>query len=355
MTALAVVAAVLALAVGALAGYLVGRGRHRVPQAAVVDAGPVGAYLRSLSEFGQQVTPVWAAQIEDSRRHSEESVTQLTAKFAGIAELLEVSVRASRASVSEGDDSIFHSSREALDEVVAALNSAVEQKRRTLEGLRALIAVNDQMRAMTVEVAKIASQTRLLALNAAIEAARVGEAGRGFGVVAIEVRELADLSGATGQRIEQMVDQVSEAISGALAMAEETAVVETTIVDDANRNVQRVLEDLRRFVEALQGSSAELGATADSIRREIAESLVHFQFQDRVSQKLSHVSDGIDAFPQVLERAQGAGPAALEPVDVEQLLEQLRSSYTMAEEHLAHPGGTAGPAPAADDCDITFF
>ena len=170
--------------------------------------------------------------------------------------------------------------------------------------MRAVGALNDEMKVMTAQVSRIAAQTRLLALNAAIEAARVGEAGKGFSVVAAEVRELADLSGATGERIEEKADRATSAIANALAAAEAGAAVESAMVNDANEKVQSVLESLLTFVSSLHDASADLGHTAAEIKDEIAQSLVHFQFQDRIAQQLTHLTKGIDSFSEALHHAE---------------------------------------------------
>jgi methyl-accepting chemotaxis protein len=214
------------------------------------------------------------------------------------------------------------------------------------------VELNDQMKGMTAEVTRIAQQTHLLALNAAIEAQRVGDAGRAFGVVAMEVRELANLSGSTGQRMGLMADQVRDAIAAAFALAEENVELEGSMVADAHTKVDAVLDDLQSLVTDIQGSSAELGIATGGIKDQIEESLVQFQFQDRIGQTLSHVQDCIDSFPPALERAQAGGVAALQPLDTDALLNLLKQSYTMAEEHQVHGSGTP---VAVQEAEITFF
>jgi methyl-accepting chemotaxis protein len=348
-----VAAAVVCGVVMGIAGYLIGRrARSGAALPDGVSADPVAAYVRSLTEFGDRVIPVWASHVESSRQQMESAVGALVDKFAGIVALLDGVLSSSQSAVGDTQSQLFDTSRGRLGEVVATLNHAIEQRQQTLAGMRTMVELSDQMRVMTVQVSRVAAQTRLLALNAAIEAARVGEAGSGFQVVAGEVKELADLSGATGRQIEQMVDKISEAINLALSTAEATAVAETTTVHEANDKVQTVLDDLRGFVDGLQNSSDDLGRTATEIKDEIAQSLVHFQFQDRIGQRLGHVADGIESFPEVLRQANAGGAAQLEPIDYLGMLAELEKSYTMVEEHQLQ--GTGAPA-AEPDTEIVFF
>jgi methyl-accepting chemotaxis protein len=337
----------------ALAGYLVGRRtRGAGARPGDVPAGPVDAYVRSLTEFGERVTPVWAAHVESSREQMETAVGALVDKFASIVLLLDGALRTSHDAVGDTSNELFDSSRGRLAEVVATLNHAIDQRQQTLAGMRAMVELSDEMRSMTTQVSRIAGQTRLLALNAAIEAARVGEAGSGFQVVAGEVRELADLSGATGQRIEQMVGKIGEAITVALSAAEATATEEGAAVHEANDKVTTVLDDLRGFVDGLRGTADELGRTTADIKDEIAQSLVHFQFQDRIGQRLGHVADGIESFPQALRLASAGGPEQLAPIDCLSMLADLEKSYTMVEEHQVNDAGAPATGP---DTEIVFF
>jgi methyl-accepting chemotaxis protein len=215
-----------------------------------------------------------------------------------------------------------------------------------------LVELNDQMKGMTAEVTRIAQQTHLLALNAAIEAQRVGDAGLAFGVVALEVRQLANLSGSTGQRMGLMADQVRDAIAAAFSLAEENVELEGSMVADASAKVNAVLDDLVTLVTEVQDSSEELGQATGGIKDEIEGALVQFQFQDRIGQTLGHVQDCIDSFPPALAQAQAGGPGGLQPLDNDALLDQLKQSYTMVEEHQVH--GSGAPV-AVQEAEITFF
>jgi methyl-accepting chemotaxis protein len=351
--ALSILLAVTCTAVAGWGGFVVGRrSADRTGSTGQDVVARLVPYLHSLDVFAETVTPVWAAHVESSRQQMENAVGQLVSTFAEIVTLIDRVLGSSGVTASNQHTEVFETSRTRLSRVVGTLDNTLDLKRKTVDGLRVLLGLNEEMRQMTTEVTRIASQTHLLALNAAIEAERVGEAGRAFSVVAMEVRQLADLSGATGQRIGQKAEEVSEAIVSAVNIAEAGAEREATLVTDAESLVTSVLDDLMGMISSLRSSSQELSRTAEDVKGEIARSLVQFQFQDRISQTLEHLRDCIKVFPEHLTAAQGAGPEHLQPLDSNGLMEELRSSYTMAEEHHVHD---SGEAVAVKETEITFF
>jgi methyl-accepting chemotaxis protein len=337
----------VALAIGVAAGHGLARWRAGREAPAIGPQPMPGERPASgMAEFASAVAPVWSAQIDSSRGQMETAVGELTERFAGIVENLDSVLTSSSGALHDGHGGAFDRSRERLGDVVGTLNNALTAKRRSLAELKSLLELNDELRQMSGEVTRIAAQTNLLALNAAIEASRVGVAGAAFGVVAMEVRQLADRSHHTSERMADKVAGVATAITSVLESAEESAGREDQAVAHANAEVQAVMDDLMTVLSRLRESSDQLEQAAVGIRSDISDSLVNLQFQDRVGQVLEHLRDSIEQFPAVI--AESGGQA----VDAKALLDRLAAKYTMAEEHEAH---RSGASTTVSESEITFF
>lgn len=346
------VVAVVAAAVGLAVGYRLGR-RRAAPAAPVrSDAAAVDAHQRGVETFAGAVAPVWSNQVESSRAQMEAGVGAVTAEFSRIVENLDAVLASSSAALTDthGGGS-FERGRERLGHVVDTLDNALTAKREALQDLSGLLALNDELRQMTTEVAQIASQTNLLALNASIEAARAGKAGAGFGVVAHEVRALADRSLQTSERMADKVAGIGTAIDTVLTKASGDAEREGTEVTRANGEVREVLEDLHAVFSGLRDSSDQMERAAVDIRAGVSEALVNLQFQDRVGQVLEHLRDNIERLPVVVAGARDENGAP-RPLDPKPLLDELAATYTMRQEHDAHRTGASADVP---ESEITFF
>lgn len=322
-------------------------------QTPALSVAEVEKYISGLDQFAEQVTPVWAAQIDSTRQQIEQAITLLTQRFAGITSNLDSALRSSHSTLSGNGEEVFVSSNMHLQKVVHSMDEALHENLAVLQRIRSLAGFIDELKQMAKEVARIAEQTNLIALNAAIEAARAGEAGRGFAVVADEVRKLSNLSGETGKQIGAKVEQVSSAIQTALVAVEKSTQNEAEAVAACNGNIQTVMDNLHDVFAKLQNYSSGLSHSAHAIKGEIDESLVHFQFQDRIGQILEHVKDSIADFPKQLNRSHDGGVFALRPIDADHILSGLTSTYTMESEHHAHGNGHRAVEPQTQD--ITFF
>jgi len=318
-------------------------------------------YLASRKQFGEEIAGVWTSHIDASRTQMETAVVALVERFSSIVMKLEQALAASGAARNhEGGNivELFAASEKELRSLLDMLAAAAASKQQMLQKIEGLQEITVQLQRMAADVASIAWQTNLLALNAAIEAARAGEAGRGFAVVATEVRMLSNRSADIGKQIAQQVGQISAAIGATSQAAGESMREENRAAQASEAVIGKVLSAFRGVTDALVQSSDLLQRESSGIQSEVSDALMQLQFQDRVSQILSHVQQNIARLPSYLdEHAQRAGNG-LPPLDARALLAELESTYAMAEERTLHGRGTL-PAPQQQAQqqaeELTFF
>ena len=149
-----------------------------------------------------------------------------------------------------------------VEGVIDAIRNQAEKTKKDAQLISTLVDQTNKIGTIVQTIEDIASQTNLLALNAAIEAARAGEAGKGFAVVADEVRALASRSSSSTQEITKMVSQIqSDANSANESMTNtlgemkdlaERATGVTDILNDINSHVDNVNSQIGQIATAAQ-------------------------------------------------------------------------------------------------------
>lgn len=233
--------------------------------------------LASASEEVQAVTEDAARGLQQQNNEVEMAVTAVTQMSTAVDEVAANAAQASDAaretSKSAGEG------RSRVEQTVMAINDMLAQVQTSSGEVQKLASLATDISKLLEVIRAIAEQTNLLALNAAIEAARAGEAGRGFAVVADEVRALAHRTQQSTQEIEQMIGSVQSGSRGAVTSMEQTNNQAMLTLERA-RDAGSALEKITDSVQLISDRSVLIATAAEEqaqVAREVDANLVRIR------------------------------------------------------------------------------
>ena len=149
-----------------------------------------------------------------------------------------------------------------VDETIAVMTSISDRVKKSAQAVEHLGSRSDQIGQIVGTIEDIADQTNLLALNAAIEAARAGEQGRGFAVVADEVRALAERTTRATKEIGEMIRMIQQETKGAVVTMEE-GVTEVALGSEKAAGSGRALDNILEQINAVTTQIHQIASAAE--------------------------------------------------------------------------------------------
>lgn len=295
-------------------------------------------------QFGKEVSSQLSSahtELGNTQAILSDAIAKLVENFTAMAE----EVRAQQALtlfISEGKaDSEGKSAKQKFEIFVQAtsdamnefVDSTVQNSKHAMELVEKMDMINTQVSSILGilnEVENIAKQTNLLALNAAIEAARAGEAGRGFAVVADEVRNLSENTNKFSKQIRTLVHNVNDSLVSAEAAINKLAASDMTFVMDSKQHVHEMMSDLTALNETMAKNAVELSQINAKVEQNVAVAVSTLQFQDMSSQLIGHAQMRIEALQEVANQM-GSGTDSL---NRQEYLGQIAAYNNSLHEHV---------------------
>lgn len=231
--------------------------------------------LASAAEELSAVTEQTSAGVSSQRKETDQVATAMNEMAATVHEVAQNAQEASSAA-QRADNQAAHGSV-VLQRALTQIGKLTDEVSLSTDAVNRLNEESVSISTVLTVINGIAEQTNLLALNAAIEAARAGEAGRGFAVVADEVRGLAQRTQESTAQIEQLIAGLQSRARGASDMmnASNTLAQDTVVLA---REVETGLNDVVQTISLIQAMNMQIATAAEeqsSVAEEINRSVLN--------------------------------------------------------------------------------
>ncbi|MGQ9686441.1 MAG: methyl-accepting chemotaxis protein [Thiobacillaceae bacterium] len=311
-----------------------------LPESAAAGVARLQADLRDTAAQGAALCQTGAADIDRVRQLLAEAIEKLIDSFKAVNEHasaqhdLALYIVQGTHGGAEGlsqppfADFVLDTSR-TLEVFV---NNTVETSKIAMGLVETMETINQESDAMLRilgEIEAIAKQTNLLALNAAIEAARAGEAGRGFAVVADEVRALSQRTDQFSQQIRSRMDAVHAALTEANEAIHAVATMDMNHALQSKQRVQETMLRIERLNEAMADAAQKINQHAAAVGSQVNRAVTALQFQDMTSQLLGQAHHRLAAVQEMLSAyTEDTGRSGDALADLSRAAERARSRLT---------------------------
>lgn len=254
--------------------------------------GNVKAAAHRLAHTAQSVAMISSMTSEGVKTQKDET-TQASAAVSHMASSLNESVNGSKnaVSVAETIAAQANTAKDVMSHAMTTIHTLAGEVRAAAEVIQALQKESDDIYTVTQLITDIANQTNLLALNAAIEAARAGEQGRGFAVVADEVRKLAQRTQDATLHIQNKIEALHNGVQGAthvMASGSDKAAESVVQINQTNERFEEIISS----ISAIRAVNAEIAASVEAqsqIATKINETIVNIS---TVSEQTAYSAKG---------------------------------------------------------------
>jgi len=264
----------------------------------------VTASIEEISQSTEEMAD-GSQELAEQTDQADMAVSNLTATIEEItASIQEIDAETSEAS-KLADEGV-----EQGTEAVNQIRSATDATSEITEEVRTLESKMEEVGEVLGVISDIAEQTNILALNASIEAARAGDAGDGFAVVANEVKSLAEESKQSAGEIEEII---TDAQNQTAAVADQITHTNEEVTEGADA-VEAVVEEIEHIESAIEGVSSATAEVSDAVENQ-AENMDSFSatidsaasMSEQLSASVQQISAGLEqqstATDQIAERA----------------------------------------------------
>lgn len=244
--------------------------------------------IASAAEELSAVTEQTSAGVNSQKVETDQVATAMHEMTATVQEVARNAEEASEAAVTA--DRQARDGERVVNEAISQIERLASAVSNSSEAMGALKQESDKIGSVLDVIKSVAEQTNLLALNAAIEAARAGEAGRGFAVVADEVRSLAQRTQKSTEEIEALIVRLQSGTQQATTVMDSSRELSTSSVE-LTRRAGGSLENITKTVSAIQAMNQQIAAAAEeqsATAEEINRSIINVR---DVSEQTSAASE----------------------------------------------------------------